>query len=142
MTTESLLKSRKKKKKKFVQVYSRAERQQLIQEIFKSHIGRKNEISQKELFLKIYGELDNYSDLQIWFLWCQIRQDMNWLRKTTFCFIGCRKNKNRWCYYVIKDEKDAQYYIDILNNTIKKCKFMIKRCNKAVEDEFYKKFKK
>jgi hypothetical protein len=126
------------KKKKEVRLVSRAERQAIIKKLMRECIGRGNAISHTKLFEAIYGPIENYSDLQMFFLWHRIRMDMNWIRKTTKCFIGVDVANGSWYYYVVKDMDDAKPYMHIMDTTVKKCLFMKERCKKAVEQEWYK----
>lgn len=135
------LKTKKKNKKKVLTILMRSDRQDKLLKFFKDHIGQENAATQRQVFTHLYGKPENYSELQLFFLWTQIRRDMNWLRRTTNCFIGSsRFEGDNYLYYVIKDWKDAKPYIETMKRNIKKCKFMMARCEKAVEKKFYKKF--
>jgi len=130
------------KKKKEVRIVLRSDRQAIILKLMKKCIGRQNAITHEKLFEEIYGSMENYSELQIYFLWHNIRMDLNWIRKTTKCFIGCDYNNraNEWYYYVVKSSDDAKPYCKIMDNTVKKCQFMKARCLKSVEEEWYNEF--
>lgn len=138
MIKSKLKKEISKEKEKVMTILSRIERQKKLKELFRNHIGTENEISQKVIFNTLYGDPSNYSDIQIFYLWSMIRHDMNWLRRTTKYFIGSRSTERGWRYFIIKDASDADYYKKTLRNTIKKCNYMIGRCEKAVKDQFWK----
>jgi hypothetical protein len=131
-------KKEEKEEKKEMIIMVRPERQEKLKELFKDHIGTDEEISQTQIFKHLYGDPSNYSDIQIFYLWSMIKQDMNWLRKTTKYFIGSRHTELGWRYFIIKDASDAEFYKKTLGNTIKKCHYMIRRCEKAVRDQFWK----
>ena len=122
-------------------VLSREERQYRLKDLFKRHVGRENEVGKRQLFEYVFGQSSNYTNLEIFFLWDRLKKDMNWLRRTTNYFIGCRRMETGWKYFVIKDKFDSEYYINMLRNNIKKSNFMIKRAQKAVENKFYKNLK-
>jgi len=106
----------------------------------KNHIGRLNGTNMLKIFEELYGDIRNYTKFQMYFIWTTlIKPEMNWLRKTTNCFIGVERDGTDWTYFVVKDKKDIEFYVHILETSAKRCKAMVKRANKAVEEKHYKK---
>jgi len=126
-------------KQKYGLMITREQRQLRLKDLFRNHIGRENEISRKNLFETVFGKVSNYNNLEIFYLWSRLKIDMNWLRRTTNYFIGCRKMETGWKYFVVKDHFDIEYYTEMLKRNIKKTNYMIGRAKKAVEKKFYKK---
>jgi len=109
--------------------------------IFKKHIGSKNAISKLKIFKSVFGEPSNYDPYELWFNWMKIKQTMNWMRKATKYFVVCKQNakySSIWEYYIVTDTADAETYRKILKGTKLKIDFMLKRCDKAIKDKFWK----
>lgn len=134
---ELLLKT-KKKKKTLTELLNRKQRQEKLIELFKKHIGMDNEINQRTIFVHIFGDPNKYTYLQIYWLWDQLKKDMNWLRRTSNCFIVSRSTDYGWRYYLPKNTEDIKPYIKRLSSIKKKCDYMMKRASKAVSKKFYK----
>jgi hypothetical protein len=130
-------KQKQEPKKKEVRIVLRSDRQIIIKNLMKKCVGRQNAVTHDKLFETVYGDMDNYSELQIFFLWHRIKQDMNWLRKTTPYFIGVDVSNQNWYYYIVTNERDAEPYIRLMTNNIKKCEMMRERCKKAVREKWY-----
>ncbi len=138
---EPLLNKKKKILKKEITLLSARELSESIMQIMKRHIGRNSPISQKDLFKRLFGNPNNYSDLQVWFILERIRKAMNWLRRTSHCFVITRRTKyNIYVYFVVKDYDDAAIYIDHLSKVKKRINFMQHRCLKAIEEKFWEDF--
>jgi hypothetical protein len=127
-------------KQKLANKLSKKDRLKKLIELFRLHIGSRNEISKKQLFEAIFGSVNQYTNLEIFFYWTILKQDLNWLRRTTKCFVVCRPMETGYKYFVVKDMYDAEFYINLLQKNIRKSNFMIKRCKEAVEKNFYKNF--
>ncbi len=124
-----LLKKKVKKPKTISELSKR------IKEVMVKHIGERKGIEKLELFSKIFGNPDKYNEIQVWWLWDKIRKQMNWLRRTSNCFIASRQAvPGIWKYFVIKCYRDANFYIDNLNRNMKKMKSMQKKAAKYTED--------
>lgn len=129
----------KKKEKKEIVILSSRELSDKIRIIMKNYIGRKNTISQSDLFNRLFGNPSNYSDIQVWFLLERLKRAMNWLRRTSYCFVISRRAKgNIYVYFVVKDYEDADIYVKHLTLVKKRITFMQGRCMKAVEENFWK----
>jgi len=126
------------KTKKELVFLARQERQFKLKQLFKKHIGQRKAISQITIFKFVYGNYYNYNELQVFYLWHKLKQDMNWLRKSSNYFIGMMNMKGLWVYFIIKNYDDAKHYIEILKNTQKKCEYMINKCMEAVRRKQYK----
>ena len=104
-------------------------------DIFKKCIGEENGISAHDLFVKYYGEAPSeFSQMEIFWKWNVLHAKMNYLRRKSFLFIVSKNNK----YFIVTSSKEASQYISRLENTKNKIDFMIKRCEKAIDEEFYK----
>ena len=138
----NFLKTKKKKpivKKRELVFLTRQDRQMMLKKLFKKCIGEGRDITKLELFKALYGNPNNYNELQIFFLWDLIKKDMNWLRRTTNYFIVSKKNDvGSWSFFIVTDWHEADYYINIMNRNIRRSKYMINRCHKAVREKFYR----
>lgn len=139
----NFLKTKKKKKpiqkKRELIFLTSQDRRNKLKKLFKKCIGEGRAITKLQLFKSLYGDPENYSDLQIFYLWDLIKKDMNYLRRTTNYFIVSKKNNvGSWSFFIVTDWYEANYYINIMRRNIKRSKYMIKRCNKAVRERFYK----
>lgn len=115
--------------------------QDRLKELMAEHIGNEHYITKMELFKELFGNPEKYSEIQQWFLWDKVRKAMNWLRRTSYCFIACKQVADGiFGYFVIKDYKDAEFYLDRLDNAKKRIEFMKKRAMKAVEEKFFEQF--
>ena len=136
---EAKLKQKQDKKKKQIVLLTRGERQEMLKALFKKHMGEANAITQRAIFEAIYGSMDNYSDYEIFFLWDSIKKDMNWLRRTTKCFVVMTRTKHGvWCYYVPKTEKDIVFYNELLIRTKRKIDYMMAKSHRAIAEKYYK----
>lgn len=141
MMQKSLRKKLLEKEKKQIVIISARELSQKILQIMRKYIGRNNLISQTEMFKRLFGSPSNYSDLQIWFMLDRMRKAMNWLRKTSYCFVVTKRTQhNTYSYFVVRDYNDAEIYVNHLEKVKGRINFMQKRCLKAVEEQFWKNF--
>jgi len=115
------------------------ERRESLKELFKKHIGMNNPTSKSDIFNKVFGHPKNYTKLQQYFLWDRIGRDLNYLRRKTNYFIICRADEQNWTYYVVRNAKDAEPYFKRMDSTAESCKRMRKRCEDAVQNEFWRK---
>lgn len=112
-----------------------------ILRLFKNHIGLENGITRGKIFVKLFGDIESYSEAEAWFMWRQVYRCMNYLRKNSYCFIVVALDeRSRWKYYVVTSKEDAKFYKKILKNNIKKLRWLNARCNQAVKEKFYRKF--
>lgn len=140
MRSELLRKALGVEKKKIV-ILSAKELSQKILHIMRKYIGRANAISQTDLFKRLFGDPKNYSELQLWFMLDRMRKAMNWLRRTSKCFVITRRAKhNIFVYFVVKDYGDAEIYTNHLDMVKKRINFMQRRCIKSVEEKFWRDF--
>lgn len=105
--------------------------------IFSKHIGSKKAISKDKLFFKVFNKKyeHNYIDE---FRFIYVRRAMHNLRKKSKCFIGSRNVQGDWHYFVLKDMNDANYYIDNLNNNIKRMRIMQRKAKHSVDNNWSK----
>ena len=145
-TSFQRIKLKKETEPKQVVYLSRNELCEEIKNIMKPHIGRSNYITRRELFIKLFGPPENYSEYKIFFLWDIVKKSFNWLRRTSNYFIISMPIKvskhsiqtSTYGYFIVKDNEDALIYINQLRKSIKKMWYMIGRCQKAVKEKFYK----
>lgn len=107
-----------------------------LMKIMKKHIGNDAEISQKNLFKKLFKTemTDNLTD---WFKWEFTKKAMNYCRKNTYCFIVSRNNGKEWYYFVVENNEDAEYYCDLLNKNINSMKTMMNKVKRAAKDKWH-----
>lgn len=135
------LKLKKKKKMKKIVLLSEGDIRDMLLKLFKRHIGREKMIFRGDIFKYIWGDFENYSELQIWWLWRRIYRGLNQLRKSSHAFIVPNKDKyGRWGYYVVKNRGDETFYKELLKNNIRRMKWMMRRCDEAIEKKFYRKY--
>lgn len=112
-----------------------------VREIMVEHIGVDKEITKGELFKALFGKPNQYNEMQEWYLWDKAKKSMNWLRRTSNCFIASRQTVPKvWAYFVIKTNTDLQFYKNTLNNNIHKMYGMMRRGEKIVRLKAYQKF--
>ena len=112
-----------------------------VKEVMVEHIGVENEITHGNLFKELFGNQSKYNEIQEWWLWDKAKRAMNWLRKSSNCFIASRQSvPGVWTYFVVRDYHDLDYYKSNLSNNIKKMYSMMRRGEKLVEKKAYKKF--
>ena len=109
-------------------------------EKMKHHIGRDNATTKATLFMAVYGRKAlKYSELERFYLWLQLKKDMNYLRRKTHCFIVMVPKQDHYLFCVAKDKKDIEFYTTLMEGTAKKCLYMRDRCKQAVEEKFWRK---
>ncbi len=108
-------------------------------EVFSNHIGQNNAITKDELFRGLYKHDLIRDDLGDWMRWEFTRRAMHLLRVRSHCFIANTSIRDYSAYFVVKDQSDAQYYIDRLDNNIARMRAMQKRCLRAVSEKWYNK---
>ena len=124
-----------------IQVMNMKDLELKILKIMTEHIGNNKFITKMQLFKEIYGNPSKYNDMQIWWLWNRVSKAMNWLRKTSKCFIGCKKVVTGvYGYFVIASWKDASFYINRMKLNKKKINYMIKKAETAVEKGYYREY--
>ncbi len=129
-----------KKKKKIPETLQ--ELTERIREVMVNCIGRDKEITKGQLFATLFDSPSLYTEIQEWWLWDKVKKSMNWLRRTSNCFIVSRQVvKGVWSYFVVKDSVDLGYYKANIHNNIRKMYSMIDRGEKLVREKAYKKFK-
>lgn len=132
-------KQKSKEKKKTKVLMTQKELSDRLYALLTRHIGRKKAMSRRALFTALFGEPENYTSLEVFWLWHRIKRAMNWVRKTTKMFIISRKGKHgSWEYFVARDEIDSKYYLDLMATLKKKQNYMIKRCKKAVHEQWWR----
>jgi len=118
--------------------------------IMKKHIGENNKISRRSLFIKVYKvEPELLSELQEYILWDILKRGMHRCRQRTKAFIVSKLFKKSaysakdkiggvWHYWVADDVNDFHIYRDNINRNIKAMRNMVNKCEKAVDQEWWK----
>jgi len=109
-----------------------------VMKIMKKHIGSNAEISQSDLFKKLF-KTNMTDDLTDWFKWEFVKKAMHYCRTHTYCFIASRQGGHEWYYFVIEDNDDSDCYCDVLNKNINSMKKMMKKAKRAAKEKWYKK---
>ena len=104
--------------------------------IFKKHIGERNAISRGNLFKKVFGRMEEVS-LADELRWDYVKRAMHLCRRQTKCFIGNKFDGGIFYFFVIKDDIDAQYYIEGLNKNIKAMRSAQRRAADSVRKKWY-----
>lgn len=122
---------------------SRAELQKLtigniciaMMQLMRNHIGYNHRISKEALFRKLFKRSPN-DNLEDWLRWEFTKKAMHMLRQRTKCFVGSAKDEGGYSYFVVETFDDAQYYIRILENNIKRMRAMQKRAMQAAGEKW------
>jgi len=96
----------------------------------KAHIGEGKSITRGAMFKYIFNRTEA-DTLEDWLRWEFVKKGMHLCRQRTKCFIASKREKGIWRYFVINDEFDAKYYVDILEKNIKRMRLMQRRAMKA-----------
>jgi len=120
-------------------IYTREELCAKLKTIFKKHIGRENPITKQTLYTRVFGSPENYDAYELWYNWMKMRTAMNWLRRTTKYFIVSKPSEQYqtiWEYFIVVDDTDADTYRNLLTGTRKKINYMLRRVDKAIQENF------
>ena len=113
----------------------------VVMTIMRSHIGEENALTGNELFKKVFGKkrqtMASMESLVDELRWSYLKRAMHYLRKNTKCFIIGKEDEGNWEYFVVSTQYEADYYINILQNNIKRMKYMQKKVRKAVKEKWY-----
>ena len=105
--------------------------------ISQNHISEINGIERGNLFKTLFGHYPKDEDLGDYLRWDFTRKAMHLLRQKSNCFIVNKYENRDSCFFVVKTDKDATYYIDRLERNIKSMKLMQKKVQKAVTEKWY-----
>lgn len=109
-----------------------------LQEIFSQAVGVDNAITKKEIFNKMFGNSNKYSDLELVDLSRKITYYIGRLRKRSYCFVISRQTEHYdRVYYAIKDKSDLEYYKGKTKKLIRGLNALARRAEKAVEKKYY-----
>jgi len=104
--------------------------------VFRFHMGRKEYISQYELFCEVFKKdplvLDIYKRN---FWWSVLKRVLNNMRKDMSLFVAYRGDK----FFVVADKEDAKIYKGVMDKNIKAMKSAKKRCDEWVEKKLWEK---
>lgn len=108
----------------------------MLLDIMQEHIGFNNAISKDMLFKAIFKRLPE-KNLSDWLRWEFIKRAMHWCRLNTKCFIGSRRYNDRYYFFVIASMVDANYYIQNLEVSIAKMRYMQQKAHKAALEKWH-----
>lgn len=123
--------------RKPTQQLNNTELRQQVVGVMKEHLGKENAITQQDLFKKIYGNPEHFSDLELLGKWMAIRQSLHYLRKNSYCFVVSQHNNGTMEFFVIKDKADADVYKVQIVNQIEKAMAMVKKAYIAADKKYY-----
>ena len=108
-------------------------------ELFQNHIGENKAISRSKLFKSIFN-IEDTGGLADELRWEYAKRALHHLRTKTFCFVVSKFDKylGERKYFVAKTMKDAQYYVDVLDNNIARMRIMQKRAVKSIKMGWHK----
>lgn len=106
-------------------------------QIMEKHISCENAISRSRMYKAIFGIVEG-EDLEDWLRWEFVRKAMHFCRKRTKCFIANENRNGKYYYFVIKDDYDAECYIQTLEKNIKRMRVMQAKALEAVEKQWWK----
>ena len=103
-----------------------------------NHIGFSRAISKDSLFAQLFRAEFRMNNLRDWVRWEFVKKGMHHLRKYTHCFVVSECRNGQWFYFVPESESDISFYTKMLDNTVKKIRWMQKRAEQAVTNQWYK----
>lgn len=133
--------SKDKKKKKIqepIKITKEIIRHRLIVH-FQNHIGERNKTTQEEIFQVVIG-VNSYAvnNFAKFYFWEQIEKIIRELRRKNICFTI----KKNGCYFVLKEQEEADYYKKLCDNAIEHMENAKVRADDWVEDEKWIDFEK
>ena len=110
----------------------------VVATVMRKHRGLDKAISGDDLFLQVYGS-ERKADYVDDFRWDYVRKAMHRLRQSTKLFIASNRKKlgGGYEYFVPTDPREAQIYIDNIENNITRMRSMQRKAMKSVIDEWY-----
>ena len=109
----------------------------VVAKIMEKHIGLDKGIAGDELFFEVYNR-ERKPDYVDDFRWDYVRKAMHKLRQRTKLFIAnTRLPSGDFIYFVPSTEEEAEYYIQRLENNIKRMRSMQRKAMKSVREKWY-----
>ena len=105
-------------------------------DIFETHLGFEEAITKQKLFKRLFKHKYQDNNLADWVRWEFVKKAMNYCRRKSNCFIVGQRTSTGYEYCVVSSVYDAEKYINMLNNSIKKMHYMKKKALKAVEEQW------
>jgi hypothetical protein len=105
--------------------------------ILRYHIGFENAITKADLFKEVFKKVDDDS-LEDWIRWEFLKKAMHLLRVRSKCFVAGTNDNRTWKYFVVQTVDDANHYIAVLDNNIRKMRIMQKRALQAANEEWWR----
>lgn len=109
----------------------------LLLRIMRNHISADKAITQEKLFYKLFKMDYEDNKSSHWMLWEFTKKAMHKLRRDSNCFIVNYRKGIEFSFFVVMDSRDADFYVDKLNECIKSMKYMQQRAYKAAKEKWY-----
>jgi len=103
-----------------------------------NHIGFSRAISKDSLFAQLFRTEFRDNSIKDWVRWEFVKKALHHLRKYTHCFVVSECRNGQWFYFVPETGNDISFYTKMLDNTVKKIRWMQKRAEQAVTNQWYK----
>ena len=120
-----------------IEVLTREEIILRLKRIFKKHIGKHNAISKERLFKEVFGDIDRFSELELFYYWNKLRVILHDMRKNTFLFVVSERKMNTYMYYVLKTEQDFKVYSENVEQIKKSISRLQERAKRALKEKWY-----
>jgi len=110
----------------------------VVAKVMEDHIGLEKGITGDSMFEAVYGR-PRKPDYVDDFRWDYVRKAMHKLRQRTKLFIAnTRSESGDFVYFVPTNDDEADYYINRLENSIKRMRGMQRKARKSVAEGWYK----
>jgi len=108
--------------------------------IMKFHIGSQNAIEKEMLFLKIFHKPFEEDSAADYLRWHFVKKAMHKLRVFSNCFITYTRSydKKHLMFFVIETMKDANFYVNILENNKRRMEIMQRKAIRSVNEKWAK----
>lgn len=118
------------------QITTRKLAEELIK-VFNNCVGLEKAITRDKLFLRLFNKPYNQNNLVDYIRYDFIKKATHYLRTHSNCFVICKNDYTDVKFFVISNEEEANYYINTLNNSIKRMKVMQKKALTSVKQRWY-----
>jgi len=126
------------KQKKEIVILTASERREKLTNLFKNN--KDKEFTQRQIFETLYGKIENYSEMRLFYMWIKVLKDLNSLRRYTNCFVASRRlESGGYRYFLVTNQYQANFYINRMKNIKRRCDIMSKKCQKIVDKKLWQK---
>lgn len=109
----------------------------ILMEIFSSHKGEQNAITQHELFRKVYQRKLVTTDVGDFARWEYIRRSLHYLRRKSNCFVISKRTGSDYVFFVPTTRRESQIYINQIENSVTAMRSSQSRCERSVREKWY-----